>query len=501
MSRWPAALVAISILITNTAAHGAVTVPDLAGTWSGMMEHAGEREPLALTFEPSAGDTMLLRLTEPIVHWDHVPLGRAVVHLNGDSVRIGPFRLAYDAAARTLAGEMPRALVPVHSIPFVLHRVERVDLPERAAPTAPVQEPAWTFDAGARLWAGPTFDGGLVYVGGEDGTLHALDARTGARRWSYHCGGPLRARPALAGGALYIAADDGVLYALDARRGAERWHVRLSEGPVVRLPFDDPRSRYDRFGSDVTVADGTLYVGTNDGKLVALAAADGRERWRFAAGDAVLAAPAVSGARVVFGSYDHCVYALDRARGTLLWKRDTQGAVVSTPALDRNRAVVGTRAYELLGLDLATGDVRWTRYIWGSWVESSVAVKDGVGYVGSSDAAAVYAFDMATGAPRWKADVYGWSWGQPAVDAARVYAGASSQVGYPTPLAGGLFAIDRARGALAWRYAVPVPAAGPYGFAGSPALGLGLVFAGGLDGRVYAFRQDGGGARRVTHRG
>ena len=154
-----------------------------------------------------------------------------------------------------------------------------------------------------------------------------------------------------------------------------------------------------------------------------------------------------------------------------------------------DRLVVGNRCYDLLGLDAATGEVAWKRYIWSSWVESSATVRDGVAYVGSSDAAAVYAFDARTGARRWAADVHGWAWGQPAVTAARVYSGVSGQVGYPVPHGGGLLALDRTTGEVVWRYGATAPAAGAFGFPGSVAVGEGLAFATGLDGRVYAFAE------------
>jgi outer membrane protein assembly factor BamB len=96
--------------------------------------------------------------------------------------------------------------------------------------------------------------------------------------------------------------------------------------------------------------------------------------------------------------------------------------------------------------------------------------------------------EAATGRRLWSADVYGWSWGQPAVTETRVYAGTSSQVGYLADHAGGVVALDRVTGATVWRYPAAAPEAGPYGFPGSPATGEGLVFVGGLDGRLVALR-------------
>ncbi len=349
--------------------------------------------------------------------------------------------------------------------------------------------PVWTFEAGSALWAGATFADGTVYAGGQDGLLHALDARTGGKRWSFRAGGPMRTRATVAGTDVYFQADDGYLYRLAAASGEERWRVRVVEKPIERLPFDNPKSRYDRFGSDVTVAGGRLHLGTHDGRVLAVDPARGEKLWEFASGDSVLAAPAVADGRVVFGSFDGHVYALEASTGKLLWKRDTRGAVVSTPAVVGDRVVVGNRSYDLLGLDARTGEPAWTRYIWFSWVESSAAVRDGVAYVGSSDAAAVYAFDVRTGERRWKTDVFGWAWGQPAVTDARVYAGTASQKDYLAGHKGLVVAMDRATGHPVWHYVAEPAAKGPYGFPGSPAVGEGLVFVTGLDGRVYAFRQ------------
>jgi outer membrane protein assembly factor BamB len=219
---------------------------------------------------------------------------------------------------------------------------------------------------------------------------------------------------------------------------------------------------------------------------VCVDAASGREIWSEKAGDSILAAPAVSGGRVFFGTFDGKVIALDGGTGARRWTHDAKAAVVSTPALADGKVIVGTRGYDLLALEAETGRPAWRRYLWFSWVESSASVRDGFAYVGSSDAAAVYAFEASTGRLAWKQDVLGWAWGQPALGDTRVYVGTSSQVGYPSGHRAFVLAIDRASGRIVWRLPAEVPAAGAFGFPGSPALGTSCVFVGGLDGRVHA---------------
>jgi outer membrane protein assembly factor BamB len=484
------------MLIASIAARGAhadqvasaaAAPADFAGAWAGTQTHRGETSPIGLELEPAADGKVLVKLTLPAMHLAHAPVGRETLTVQGNEVRFGPFAFSYDAQAKTLAGTMPKALVAVYDIPVTLRRVERVEVPARPEPSAPVAKPVWTFEAGSPLWAGASFADGVVFAGAEDGRLHALDARTGRERWAFEAGGAIRTRAAVAGADLYVQADDGFLYRVSTSDGQERWRVRVCEKPIERLPFDNPKSRYDRFGSDVSVAGGRLYLGTHDGRVLALDPAQGARVWEFAAGDSVLAAPAVAAGRVYFGSFDGHVYALDAATGKLAWKHHTRAPVVSTPAVDGDRVVVGSRSYDLVGLDAGSGEPVWTRYFWSSWVESSASIRDGVAYVGSSDAADVSAYDVKTGRRLWETDVYGWAWGQPAVTAERVYVGAASQVDYLAGHRGGVFALERAGGRLVWWYAAEAAKSGSYGFPGSPAVGSGFVFVTGLDGRVYAF--------------
>jgi outer membrane protein assembly factor BamB len=463
---------------------------DFTGIWAGSITHAGRTTPYALELTPAGEGKVGVKLSIPVIHVLHQDIGERPLVIEGDQVRLGASTVfTWDAAAGTLRGVIPEGLAPIYKLPVVLKRVPTFDAPARPEIAAPLARPAWTYDAGAALWPGATFANGLVYVGAEDGRLVALDAASGRERWTFRTGARIRARATVAGDAAYVVSDDGFAYRLDAATGVERWRARLQEAPVVRLPFDDPKSRFDRFGSEATVAGDRVYVGTNDGRVVALAAASGARVWEFAGAESVLAAPAVADGRVYFGGYDGNVYALDAADGRLLWKRGTGKPVVSTPAVFEDRVIVGGRSYDLFGLDAKTGEVAWQHYLWFSWVESSPALRDGVAYVGSSDGAIVAAHDARTGRQLWATDVFGWAWGQPAVTAARVYLGTCGMGDYLAPHRGGVVAMDRASGRPVWRYAPEKTDAKTYGFPGSPAVGAGLVFFTDLAGRAYAFAE------------
>jgi outer membrane protein assembly factor BamB len=465
-----------------------LSASDLAGTWVATATHAGESRALALEFAASENGEIVVKLSSPAIHVWGVPVAKATVE--GRQVKVGSFiTLDYDRAAGTLSGVVPAALVPVYELPVVFRRaaLERAARPELTARAA---KPAWTFEAGAPLWADVAYGGGVVYAGADDGRLHALAARTGKVRWSFRAGGAIRARPTLAGGDVYVKADDGFLYRLDAARGVERWKVRVEEKPIERIPINDPRSRFDRWASSATLAQGRLYIGTHDGRVQALDPRRGARLWEFATGDSVIATPVVDSGRVYFGSFDGSVYALDAGTGALVWKHPTGAPVVSSPAVHEGHVIVGSRSYDLLALDGPTGAPIWTRYVWFSWVESPVTIRGGTGYVGSSDAARLFAFDARTGRSAWEIDVHGWAWGQPAVTEARVFVATFADPNYVVKHQAGLLAVDRETGTPVWRYPLEEPADGrTYGFPAAPAVGEGLVFVGGVDGRVYAFAQ------------
>ena len=461
----------------------AADAASLAGAWSGTVTHAGETRPIGLELSAGAAGRLAVVYDFPAVHFDHVALGEAPVTFTGDSVRIGPFRFAYDAAAGTLTGLVPHVFVPAYDMPVSLRRVAGVTLAPRVPMAGRDAAPLWTYDAGAPLRAGAAYGDGLVLAGGEDGVVHALDARTGARRWTWRAGGPVRARPVVTGGTVYVFSDDNVLARLDAAGGRPAWRTALADSAVTRT------EAFDRFGSEVTVARGAVYVGTHAGDVVALDAAHGTVRWRRHVGREVSAAPEAHDDVVYAGTTDGHVVALDASTGAVRWDHSGKGAVVSTPAWGAGRVIVGDRAYDLNALDARTGEPVWTRYLWGSWVESSATVSGGLAYVGSSDADVVQALDVRSGEVRWAADVFGWTWGRPAVTARSVCAGVSGQAGYPVAQWAGVVALDRAGGTVRWRYAMPAPASGDYGVAGSVAAGEGRVYAAGLDGRVRAFAE------------
>ena len=82
----------------------------------------------------------------------------------------------------------------------------------------------------------PVIADGLLYYGSSaDDKVYCLDAATGEQRWTVFTEGPVRLAPTIAEGRVYVGSDDGHAYCLDAKSGTLIWKTRL--GPRdYRIP-------------------------------------------------------------------------------------------------------------------------------------------------------------------------------------------------------------------------------------------------------------------------
>ena len=202
---------------------------------------------------------------------------------------------------------------------------------------------------------------GWLYVGNEAGVLHAID-REGQVRWKFETGKAIRAQPRVVGKQVYLHSDSGYLYSLDAKTGRESWRARVDTGSEPRIPTNQDKTRWDRYGSSVVTDGQHLFLASRDKNLYALDVKTGREAWRVQADDIMTATPALYRDLVIFAAFDGKVQAVSKVDGKPRWTYDA--------------------------------------YYWFSWIASPPAVADGVGYTGSSDATSVYALELADGARR-----------------------------------------------------------------------------------------------------
>jgi outer membrane protein assembly factor BamB len=277
----------------------------------------------------------------------------------------------------------------------------------------------------------------------------------GTVRWSYTTGDAIEYGAAVANGSVYVGSDDDKLYALDAATGHFRWSYTTGAA-VDSVP---------------AVANGSIYVGSDDDKLYALDAATGHFRWSYTTGDPVDSGPAVADGTVYVGSRDNKVYALDAATGHLRWSYTTGGIIDSGLTVADGTVYVGNWDSKVYALDAATGHLHWS-YDTGDRVSSGLAVANGTVYLGSYDNK-VYALDAATGHLRWSYTTGGPVDSGPAVASGIVYVGSLDHK---------VYALDAATGHLRWSFTTGNWVA----FESGLTVVGGTVYVGSLDHKVYA---------------
>jgi len=256
----------------------------------------------------------------------------------------------------------------------------------------------WRFGTDEAVTSSPAVVDGVVYVGSQDGIVYAIDAAEGTESWRFDAGAPVESSPAVAPTgsgttdsgdsnaengdsngrdlAVFVGSDDGIVHALAAGDGEKRWEFDTGS-PVAGSP---------------AVADGVVYVGSQSRNVYALAADDGEGLWRFDTGGAVTGSPAIADGVVYVGSRSTIVYALDADAGETLWEFETGQPVAGSPAVTDGTVYVGSSDAHVYGIDAAEGTELWA-FDAGNRVRSSPAVVDvaagdatsGTVYVGSRD--------------------------------------------------------------------------------------------------------------------
>lgn len=202
-------------------------------------------------------------------------------------------------------------------------------------------------------------------------------APRGVLKWEFATGAAIHSSPAVADGTVYVGSQDSRLYALDAETGREIWS--FTAGAWI--------------DSSPAVAGGVVYFGSNDGNLYALDAATGAERWRFQTRLSIRSSPAVAGGVVYFGTDNYTVHAVDAATGTQRWVFDADGRVDSSPVVVDGIVYVGCSTRYLYGLHAGDGRLRFDYKVFAP-VLSAPAVQDGTVYVMNAGGE-LYAIDGA----------------------------------------------------------------------------------------------------------
>jgi eukaryotic-like serine/threonine-protein kinase len=226
--------------------------------------------------------------------------------------------------------------------------------------------------------------------------------------WRFQTEGSIWGSPLPAGDTVYVGSDDGKLYAVSAASGQQKW--AFATGGLVR----------SQPAIDTTQAGSVLYFSCDDGYLYALNAEAGKQLWRADIGnttelsvrtnlgssgsplgyDYVQSSPVLADGRIYIGSADGKVYAVSADKGDVLWTYQTGAQIRATPTLAEGVLYVGSWDSSMYALDAQTGALRWQTPI-GGQVQTTALVSGNLIY-SASRKASVVALDTATGQLQWE---------------------------------------------------------------------------------------------------
>lgn len=155
-------------------------------------------------------------------------------------------------------------------------------------------------------------------------------------------------RPAGDGNRIYAASQDGKVVALDPAKGKQHWktdlEVELSAGPAA--------------------GDGVVAVASKDGYIIVLDASSGAEQWRAFVGGETLAQPIVAEDSVVVQTIDNRLVALARFDGRQRWESEQSTPLLtmrgaSSPALVGTSVIAGFDNGRLAAVNIDSGDIEW----------------------------------------------------------------------------------------------------------------------------------------------
>jgi len=170
---------------------------------------------------------------------------------------------------------------------------------------------------------------GVVYFGCRDSNLYALDAISGARLWSFSNNKSwVISSPSVRDGKVYFATSDtGLVEAVDAKTGVAVFSLDFKRWPFFSSP---------------TIAGHLLYIGSHQGKLLAIDLNERGLAWEFATDGAHKNAAAYTTAdgtpnyKAAFSDsfYDDVVVGHERMMSV--------GVVLSSPVVDSDTVLFGS---------------------------------------------------------------------------------------------------------------------------------------------------------------
>ncbi len=222
----------------------------------------------------------------------------------------------------------------------------------------------------------------------------------------------LGAAPVVADNKLFVTDVTATVHAFAADTGAALWSAGITEGKLNSAA---------RFGGGVSYDDGKLYATDGVGDVVAMNAADGAILWRAKPGAPLRGSPTVANGAVYVLTQDNQVFSLNQADGKVQWVQsgtlETQGVFgVAAPAVSQGTVVAGFSSGELSAYRYENGRILWQDALSRTSVTTSVSSLSDIDAAPVIDGGRVYAvgqggrmvaLELSTGQRLWEQNFAG----------------------------------------------------------------------------------------------
>jgi eukaryotic-like serine/threonine-protein kinase len=265
----------------------------------------------------------------------------------------------------------------------------------------------WDYPAGSSTGP-PDIVGNALYFGSNDGNLYAIDTN-GTKIWSYSAGYNFQSSAAYYNGAIYQSDQIGYLYAVSAA-GTLNWrrfiwpegNPAIAGGLVYVLGYDSVGETPLFYALDVntgntqwtfnvvesgmggspTVANGLVYLGSDDQPIHALNAANGQVVWTSADSYRLYTGMEISNG-ILYVTSGALLCALDAATGVRLWSAtlDPIGSPQGSPTVANGVVYAGSWGGTVYAFDATRGKQLWSTSTGGAPVLSGPVVVDSAGIV------------------------------------------------------------------------------------------------------------------------
>jgi outer membrane protein assembly factor BamB len=310
----------------------------------------GERIPIIVSDQVISADPLLqsakMELPAPKRNMEWPTAGGGPTNMTGNLMADGPLNRvwsAYVGKGSDAASQLTAPPIVAGGLVYVLDAESHV-----FALNATTGEPAWDKSLvpedianGGRRWfqlfrgsgvnAAKGFGGGLAYDNGKIfattgwGTVVALDAKTGNTVWTVNTIVPVHSAPVVADGRLYIITQENQAQALDINDGRVMWEHR---GTVESAGILNSAS--------VGVTGDTVIVPYTSGELFALRAQNGTQAWT----DTLSRSGNITALTVI-------------------------NDIAGRPVIDRNMVFAVSHSGTMAAINLRSGSRAWTRNIAG----------------------------------------------------------------------------------------------------------------------------------------